>query len=82
MRCELNIKGINFMGFAKFMSGTTGRLIRIVAGLVLIALGVFYFQGTTGIIVAVIGVVPLLAGVMNVCLVAPLLGAPFSGRKL
>jgi hypothetical protein len=64
------------------MSSTTGRLLRIVAGLALIALGVFYFTGTTGIIVALIGVVPLLAGVFNICLFAPLLGGPFNGRDV
>ena len=70
------------MAFARFMSSTTGRLLRIVAGLALIALGVFYFTGTTGIIVALIGVVPLLAGVFNVCVFAPLFGGPFNGRAV
>ncbi|HRL14005.1 MAG TPA: DUF2892 domain-containing protein [Aggregatilineales bacterium] len=70
------------MAFARFMSSTTGRLLRIIAGLALIALGVFYFTGTTGIIVALIGVVPLLAGVFNVCVFAPLFGGPFNGRAV
>lgn len=70
------------MAFARFMSSTTGRLLRIIAGLALIALGVFYFTGTTGIIVALIGVVPLLAGVFNICVFAPLFGGPFNGRAV
>jgi hypothetical protein len=68
------------MGFATFMASMIGRVIRIVAGLVLIAVGLFAMNGVGGIIVAVIGVLPLLAGVFNVCMIAPLIGAPFSGK--
>lgn len=70
------------MAFAKFMAGTAGRVIRIVAGVVIIFIGLTMIADQTlGIIVAVIGLLPILAGVFNVCLVAPLIGAPFSGRK-
>ncbi|GAC1513068.1 MAG: hypothetical protein NVS2B16_17120 [Chloroflexota bacterium] len=68
------------LAFARFMANPLGRIVRIVAGLALIAVGLFAIKGTTGIIVAVIGVVPLLAGVMNVCLIAAIIGAPFRGR--
>jgi hypothetical protein len=68
------------MSFAKFMAGTAGRLVRIIAGVVLIALGLFVIEDTAGLIVAVIGVAPLLAGILNVCLIAPILGAPLSGK--
>jgi hypothetical protein len=63
------------------MATGAGRILRIVAGLVLIGFGL-YLQSTVGIVVAVIGLVPLLAGVLNVCLIAPILGVPFSGREL
>ena len=66
------------MGFAKFMSSGLGRGVRIVAGLVLIVLGLAS-GGTGGLIVAVVGVVPLLAGVLDVCLFAPLFGGPLKG---
>lgn len=56
------------MAFVSFMSSTTGRLIRIVAGIALIALGLTVIDGTAGVVVAVVGIVPLLAGVFNVCL--------------
>ncbi len=69
------------MAFVRFMSSTTGRIVRIVAGVVLIALGLLVVQETVGIVIAVIGLVPLLAGVFDVCLFAPLFGAPFSGRE-
>jgi len=66
--------------FARFMANPVGRAVRIVAGLALIAIGLIVIKGMTGIIVAVIGVVPLLAGVLNVCLIAAVIGAPFRGR--
>ena len=67
-------------GFVAFMSSTAGRVTRIVAGVVLVAVGAAL--GGAGWILAVVGLVPLAAGVGDVCVFAPLFGAPFSGRKL
>ena len=67
------------MGFAKFMSSGLGRGLRIVAGIVLIAVGLTVVGGTGGTVLAVVGLVPLLAGVVDVCLLAPLFGAPLKG---
>ena len=68
--------------FVKFMASPAGRLTRIVAGLVLVALGLWVIKDTAGIIVAVIGLVPLVAGVFDFCVFAPLFGAPLSGPKI
>ncbi len=68
--------------FVKFMASTTGRIVRIVAGLALIAWGLMGLGGATGVIVAVIGAVPLLAGVFDFCVFAPLFGNPLSGTKI
>lgn len=68
--------------FVKFMASTAGRVTRIVAGIALIALGLLVVQGTAGIVVAVIGVVPLVAGLVDICLFAPLFGSPLSGPKI
>ena len=70
------------MGFAKFMASTTGRIVRIVAGIALIAVGLLVLEGILGIILAVVGVVPLAAGVFDFCVFAPLFGAPFSGPEI
>jgi Protein of unknown function (DUF2892) len=69
------------MSFARFMASTAGRAIRVIAGLVLIAVGLSV-GGGGGIAVAIVGGVALLAGALNVCLIAPLLKAPFSGKRL
>jgi hypothetical protein len=68
--------------FIKFMASTAGRVARIVAGLALIAIGLLAMGGTAGIIVAVIGALPLVAGIFDLCVFAPLFGAPLSGPKI
>jgi hypothetical protein len=70
------------MGFAQFMSSGLGRGLRIVAGIILIAVGLAVVGGTGGIMLAVVGLVPLLAGVFDVCLFAPLFGAPLKGADV
>ena len=69
--------------FVKFMASRNGRITRIVAGAVLILLGFFVVDNTTtGVILMVVGLVPLLAGIFDFCLLAPLFGAPMSGAKI
>jgi hypothetical protein len=67
--------------FVTFMQSTTGRILRIVVGIALIALGLLVVQGVWGIVLAVIGLVPLFAGLGGVCLVAPLFGFTFKGQQ-
>jgi hypothetical protein len=66
----------------KFLASTTGRILRVVAGIALVAWGLLGLGGAAGITVAVIGAVPLLAGLFDVCVFAPLFGNPFSGPKI
>lgn len=68
--------------FVTFMNSATGRIVRILAGVALIAWGLLGLGGTTGAIVAVIGAVPLLAGLFDFCLFAPAFGCPISGPKI
>ena len=44
--------------------------------------GLAVVGGTSGIVLAVVGLVPLLAGVLDVCLFAPLFGAPLKGTDV
>jgi len=67
------------MSFARFMASPTGRGIRIAAGLVMIVAGLV-IGSTGGFILAVVGLVPLLAGALDVCVIAPVLKAPFRGK--
>jgi len=70
------------MGFAQFMSSGLGRGLRIAAGIILIAVGLAVVGGIGGIVLAVVGLVPLLAGAFDVCLFAPLFGAPLKGADV
>ncbi len=55
-------------GLINFMQGTAGRVLRVVLGLVLIYLGLAVLGGTVGIIVAIIGLLPIAMGVWGPCL--------------
>ena len=68
--------------FIKFMASTAGRVTRVAAGLVLVLWGLLGISGATGIIVAIIGLLPLLAGLFDFCIFAPLFGAPLSGPQI
>jgi hypothetical protein len=68
--------------FFDFIASPLGRGIRIVVGLALIAAGLFFIEGVAGWIVAAAGVVPLAAGLFDVCVLAPLARLPFVGDKL
>ena len=71
------------MGFANFMSSTSGRILRVVAGLAIILVGLLLVGGTWGAILAVIGLVPFLAGIFDVCVIGRfLLGTPFKGAEV
>ncbi len=70
------------MQLIHFLASSTGRWVRIVAGIVLIVVGLLVVQNTGGIVLAVVGLVPLLAGVLDFCVFAPLFGAPFSGKAI
>ena len=64
------------------MSSLGGRLLRIVAGIALIGIGLAVIPGTGGVILAIAGLVPLVAGLFNFCVFAPLFVGPFLARDI
>lgn len=68
------------MGFEEFMASGVGRTLRTVAGIALIVLGAILGGGWWAL--AVVGLVPLLAGVFDFCVLAPLFGQPVSGKAI
>lgn len=68
--------------FGQFMASGLGRATRIVAGLALIGGGMLAIGGPAGYIVAAIGLVPLLAGLFDVCVFSRLFGGPFGGGAI
>ncbi len=69
------------MNFSKFMASWTGRILRIIVGAVLIVLGLSMVSAW-GYVIAVIGLIPFLAGLFDWCLIAPLLKMPLSGKAI
>ena len=69
------------MSLARFMASPVGRGIRVAVGIALIIAGLV-IGSAGGYVLAAVGLVPLLAGALNVCVIAPLLKAPFSGKGL
>jgi hypothetical protein len=67
------------MGLLSFFATRAGRLTRVIGGLVLVVAGALI--GGAGWILAIVGLVPLLAGALDVCVLAPLMGKAFSGRQ-
>ncbi len=53
--------------------------MRIVIGLAFVAIGLVSVGGRGRLILAIVSVVPLPAGVFDVCLFAPPFGAPLKG---
>ncbi|MEZ5215405.1 MAG: DUF2892 domain-containing protein [Ilumatobacteraceae bacterium] len=62
------------------MASSNGRIARIVAGVVLIILG--FVIGGGGIVLSLIGLVPLIAGATDTCLLAPLFKQPMKGAEI
>ena len=70
------------MAFVQFMASQTGRYVRIAVGIILLILGIFVVEDIAGIVLTIIALIPLLAGIFDVCVVAPLFGAPFKGADI
>ena len=64
-----------------FLLSPPGRMLRVALGLVVVAVGVFFMQGTAGFVVAVIGLIPIFAALAGVCFLRPLFGYILEGQK-
>lgn len=68
--------------FVSFMASRNGRIVRIVVGAILVVWGFFGLGGTGGVILGIVGLVPLLAGILDYCVLAPLFGNPIKGTDI
>ena len=67
----------------RFLASLAGRATRIIAGLVLNLAGFWWWiTGIAGWIVALIGLAPLVAGLVDWSVFVPLFGIPFLGSHL
>lgn len=71
------------MALAQFLASPTGRIVRIIAGLILVALGFWVAESTLWQwVLIIVGLIPIAAGLFDFCLLAPLFGGPFSGEEI
>lgn len=63
------------------MASGYGRLARAAFGFSIIAAALLLLDGTLALGVAAFGLVPIAAGVLNLCPLAPLWGGHFIGAK-
>jgi len=68
--------------FISFMASRNGRIVRIVVGAILVVWGFFGIGGAGGAILGIVGLVPLLAGIFDYCVFAPLFGNPIKGADI
>jgi len=68
------------MGFVNFMLSIAGRVLRVVAGVVIIWFALHSLQPPWSFVVAAIGLVPIAAGLFNFCLLGPLFSVDLLGR--
>jgi hypothetical protein len=69
-------------GFARFINSPSGRLTRVVIGVLLVGWGMTQRGSSTGITLIVVGLIPLVAGTFNLCVISALLGGPISGARI
>ncbi len=63
------------------MRSTPERAAQIVAGAAIVGVGLAAARGPAGVVGAVVGLVPIAAGVLNLCLLAPLFGMNLNARE-
>ena len=65
------------MPLAKFMASPVGRVARILIGLAFIVTGLL--AGGPMLALVAVGLIFVAVGVVNVCLIGPIIRAPFKG---
>ena len=75
-------EAFNCSGFARFINSSAGRVFRLVVGTGFLVVGYLFRDQTLGVIAMVFIVLPLSAGVVDVCYFSAILGGPLSGTKI
>ncbi|MCC6802062.1 MAG: DUF2892 domain-containing protein [Anaerolineae bacterium] len=69
------------MTFVTFMTSNQGRMMRVIAGIILISIGLFVIKDTLGTFLALIALIPIAGGVLDFCVAGVLMGYPFRGAN-
>jgi len=68
--------------FARFINSRAGRITRIVTGVAMIIWGYTQLENIFGMIWILAGIIPLSAGLFDICFISPLVGGPLAGKKV
>jgi hypothetical protein len=72
----------NATAFSRWVNGPAGRAFRLVAGAAWLALGLVFLEHWWGIVAMAWSVLPLSAGIFDVCWISAALGGPLSSRTI
>lgn len=67
--------------FIGFLQSNDGRVVRLMLGIVMIVFGAVAIEPPVSYVVMFVGLVPLAAGLMGICLVGPLFGYALTGER-
>ena len=65
--------------FSHFINSPPGRVFRVVAGTAFLVVGFVFRHRSLGVLSMLWSVLPLTAGLFDVCYISVALGGPFSG---
>ena len=72
----------NQTGFSRFINSGAGRVFRLAAGTAFLTVGWIYRTEPLGMLSMAWSVLPLSAGIFDVCWVSAVLGGPLTGSKI
>jgi hypothetical protein len=75
-------ESFNRSGLSIFLNSMPGRILRLIAGIGSLAIGFVFREHILGVLSMVWGVLPLTAGLFDVCYISAVLGGPLSGKKI
>ena len=75
-------EAFNRSWFSRFINSSAGRVFRLIVGTGFLVVGYLFRDQTLGVIAMVFSILPLSAGVFDLCYVSAVLGGPLSGTKI
>ena len=67
------------MNFVTFMTSSRGRMMRVIAGIVLMSIGLLVVKDTLGTVLALFALIPIAGGALDFCVAGFVMGYPFRG---
>lgn len=78
----MNAEKFNQSNFSRWINSETGRVFRIIAGVLFLLAGIMNYRSMWGIVSIIWSFFPLSAGVLDICYISVALGGPLSGSKI